>query len=57
VKGTRGKIVSPGTNVTFYAPGIGAVRLNGLTAPSLSTGIGWVRVSVAAGTYDLEISN
>jgi len=49
-----GSIVSPGTNVTFYYPGIVGVHLNGSAASILSSGTDWVRVAVPSGTWQSE---
>ena len=53
VKDRDGKIISPGTNVTFYYPGITGVKLNGSLASILDSGPGWIKIDVEAGTHDL----
>jgi|GEM_PF-3531792 len=55
LKGAAGKIISPGAEVTFYYPNITSVLLNGIAAAQLGSGTGWVKVTVPAGTYDLEL--
>jgi len=52
--GSEGKIISPGTSVTFHHPGITEVLLSNQTAPLLDRGNGWVKVQVRAGSYDLK---
>jgi len=54
VRGTTGKITSPGTDVTFYYPGITRVKVNGITVANLAAGSGWVKITVPEGTHDLE---
>lgn len=56
LRGTVGRIISPGTDVTFYYPRITEVKLNGTTAPNLATGAGWVTITVPAGAHDLVFS-
>jgi len=56
LKGTVGKIISPGTEVTLHYPGIVGVKLNGVMVPTLATGESWVKIVVPAGTHDLEFS-
>ncbi len=51
----NGNIVSQGTEVTFYYPGITGVRLNGQTVTNLSSGNGFVRVQIPAGTQTLSL--
>ncbi len=56
-EGVNGKIVSPGTDVTFYAPDISSVRLEGNKLPIVDTGSNWLRVNIPKGTYNLELMN
>jgi hypothetical protein len=53
VRGPGGKIISPGTAVTFYHPHIAGVLLDNQSAPVLSKGDGWIKVTVGAGNHDL----
>ncbi|MBN1676569.1 MAG: chitobiase/beta-hexosaminidase C-terminal domain-containing protein [Kiritimatiellae bacterium] len=53
---TDGRIVSPGTEVTFYAPGLTGVRIDGAAAAPLRTEPGAVRVSVPAGNRELAFA-
>lgn len=55
--GVKGKIVSPGTNVTFYAPDISSVILEGSKLPIVDSGSNWIRVNIPIGTYNLELLN
>lgn len=55
MKGNTGSIVSPGTAITFYTSGTPAARLNGTLVTPLSSGAGFVRVSVPAGTHTLAL--
>ncbi|MCC6221811.1 MAG: heparinase II/III family protein [Deltaproteobacteria bacterium] len=48
MKNTAGKIISPGTNVTFYYPGLTGVNLNGQTFSGAT-------VSIPAGTHDISL--
>jgi hypothetical protein len=54
VKGSDGKIISPGTAITFYHPGITSVLLDNEAAPLLDKGRGWVKTTVGPGSYDLK---
>lgn len=56
LKVMSGKIVSPGTDVTFYHPGITGVRLAGNSVPKLASGSGWVRVIVPDGTHEIQFT-
>ena len=51
----KGRIVSPGTNVTFYYPGIGGVLLNDSPLSVISSGSDWVQVNIPAGTHEVEL--
>ncbi len=50
-----GRIVSPGTNVTFYYPGVTGVLLNGLPLSPVSSGTNWVQVNISSGTHEVEL--
>jgi len=54
VTDTSGKISSPGTDVTFFFPGITSVNLNGNPATTLDTGANWVTVHVPIGEHTVE---
>ena len=56
MKGSEGKVVSPGTAVTFYGPGVSRVRIDGAAAEPEAAGSGWVRVAVPAGTHEVSVS-
>ncbi|MFB9054213.1 hypothetical protein ACFFVB_14080 [Formosa undariae] len=50
-----GKIISPGTQVTFYAPDVSSITLDGKHIPIGSSGSNWVSVTIPEGTYQLEV--
>lgn len=52
---TRGKIVSSGTKITFYAHGISAVKLDEKNIPITDSGANWIRVNIPKGTYEVEL--
>ena len=54
-KGISGQIISPGSKVTFYAPDISSVRLEGKKLPIKSSGSNWVKVNIPKGTYKIEL--
>lgn len=56
VEDTVGSIVSPGTEVTFFRPGILAVRLGSSEAKILEAGKGKIKVLVPAGTWPLRLT-
>ena len=57
VSGTAGRIISPGAEVVFYGPFTpGGIRLNGEAPDILDSGLGWVKVYVKAGTFDIEFA-
>jgi len=51
----QGRIVSPGTNVTFYYPSVGSVLLNGSPLSIISSGVDWVQVYIPSGTHEVEL--
>jgi hypothetical protein len=55
LNGHKGRIISPGTLVTYYCPGIRGVRLNGEPVTMKDTGTGWVRFNVPSGSYQVEL--
>lgn len=57
MKGKDGSIVSKGTNVTFYYPGVTGVKLNDATASVVASGDGWITVNVPEGTYNVTLLN
>lgn len=52
---SKGQMVSPGTNVTFYAPNISSVRLEEKNIPIIDSGVNWIRVNIPKGTYEIEL--
>lgn len=55
INDNSGSIVSPGTNVTFYYPGIKGVKLDKKTAVIKNYGEGWMTLYVPFGTYTLRL--
>ncbi|MCD4824822.1 MAG: hypothetical protein K8S55_09445 [Phycisphaerae bacterium] len=55
VRDKTGRIISPGTEVTFYYPGIVGVALDGTAAIIVDSGVGWVKVTVPSGTHELKL--
>lgn len=55
VNGSDGKIISPGTVITFYRPGIAGVLLDNRPAQLLDKGTGWAKLNVGAGSHDLKL--
>jgi hypothetical protein len=55
MRGTQGRIVSPGTRVRFSYPSILSVQLDGTPAPPVNFGAGWVEVDVPAGTHTVNL--
>jgi len=55
--GMAGRIISPGTLVTFYYPGIVGVSLGGGSPLSnISSGTNWVQVNIPSGTHEIEFN-
>ncbi len=55
IEGAGGRIISPGTLVKFYYPGIVGVSLNGdPPLPNINSGPGWVQVNIPSGTHEME---
>ena len=54
-KGIGGKILSSGSKVTFYAPDISSVKLEGRNFSNVNSGANWLSVNIPEGTYELEI--
>ena len=52
---TVGRIVSPGTNVTFYYPALAGVSLNGSPLSLISSGADWVQVNIPSGTHEIAL--
>ena len=50
-----GRIVSPGTNVTFYYPSVSGVLLNSSPLSIISSGVDWVQVYIPSGTHEVEL--
>lgn len=57
MNGKTGSIVSKGTNVTFYYPGVKGVKLNDANADVVAAGDGWITVNVPEGTFDVTLVN
>ena len=55
LRGTRGRIVSPGTTVRFTYPQISGVKLDGSTVGVVGSGPDWVEVHVPGGTHGVEL--
>lgn len=53
--GTAGSVISPGTNLTIYEPGIASLLLNNQPATPWAAGAGWLSVFIPAGTHALSI--
>ncbi|UCH64175.1 MAG: T9SS type A sorting domain-containing protein [Fidelibacterota bacterium] len=51
----HGKIISPGTEVTFYYPEITGVKQNDSLASILESGPGWITINVESGTHDIQL--
>jgi hypothetical protein len=51
----QGKIVSTGTTVTFYCPGISSVLLDGKVVTLLEKGLNTAKINVPKGTYSITI--
>jgi hypothetical protein len=56
-KASSGQIISSGTIVTFYAPCISSVRLEGKDLPNVNSGSNSVSVNIPKGTYKIELLN
>lgn len=54
-KGMHGKIISSGTKVTFYYPGVSAVKLEGSIIPVDISESNCVSVNIPEGTYTIEL--
>ncbi|MDN3666965.1 hypothetical protein QWY92_16335 [Algibacter miyuki] len=54
-KGMSGKIISPGTKVTFYAPSISSVKIDGINVPIDVLKTNSVSFSIPEGTFKLEL--
>ncbi len=55
LKGTRGRVISPGTSVTFHHPGITGIALDRSPVVPDSNGPGFVEINVPAGTHELDL--
>jgi hypothetical protein len=51
----QGRIVSLGTNVTFYYHDVNRVLLNGSPLSIISSGVDWVQVYIPSGTHEVEL--
>ena len=56
VEGSAGQIVSPGTRVKLYSPGVASVTADGKKLTVAGRGTGWIAVRVPAGTHALKLS-
>ena len=54
LEGGKGRIVSPGTLVTFYYPQITGVKENGQSLTIVDSGTDWVQVNISSGTHEIE---
>lgn len=54
-KSATGKIVSPGTKVTFYAVGISSVKIDGIKVPIVNSKANNVTVIIPKGTFKVEL--
>ncbi|MDF7808667.1 hypothetical protein P4E94_14550 [Pontiellaceae bacterium B12219] len=54
-KGMSGQIISSGSNVTFYAPAISSVKLNGVNVPVEFSQPDGVSLNIPEGTYAIEL--
>ncbi|MCK4752735.1 MAG: heparinase II/III family protein [Planctomycetes bacterium] len=52
----EGKIISPGTNVTFFHPSVTDISLNGSPLSPISSGLNWVQVNIPAGTHEVQFN-
>lgn len=57
MNGTSGSIVSKGSEVTFYSPGITGVNLDGEAANIIASGDGYLTISVPEGSFDVTLVN
>ncbi|OGG10392.1 hypothetical protein A2154_03645 [Candidatus Gottesmanbacteria bacterium RBG_16_43_7] len=51
----NGSVISSGTNVTFYYPGLTGIRLNNQLLTPLTSGDGWIQVFIPAGTHIINL--
>ena len=54
IKGNMGKIISPGTRVTFYKSGISGIKLKGEKLKNKDVNSGKLTVTIPEGSYNLE---
>jgi hypothetical protein len=55
VDGETGSIVSPGTHVTIYQPGLGTLLIDDQAVLPIDDGSGWLEVFIPAGNHELEL--
>jgi hypothetical protein len=55
MRGTRGRIVSPGATVRFTHPQVTGVKIDGATVGNSASGTNWVEVYVPSGTHGVEL--
>ncbi|MFS0726259.1 stalk domain-containing protein [Paenibacillus sp. 1P07SE] len=53
----KGQLVSGGTEVTFYYPGLTGVKLNGVGQQPVQQGQGWITLQIAAGSHAIELES
>ena len=55
INGMSGTIISDGTTVTFYCPGIESVQLNGKAVELIASGSNWAKIQVPPGKFLVEM--
>lgn len=55
MRGTMGRIVSPGTTVRFTHPQVSGVKIDGEAVGNLASGPDWVEIEVPIGTHGVEL--
>jgi hypothetical protein len=55
LKGNEGKVISPGTHLTLYAPTIEAVKLNDRVVSHINAGENWLTISIPKGSHTIEL--
>lgn len=56
MKGTKGRIISPGATVTLYHPALSRIQIDGWEITPEETGDGWARFPIPIGTHDVSLS-
>ena len=52
-----GNVISQGSDITFYRPGLITIYLNGQAQTPLSSGTDWVRIRISSGSYQIAFNN